>query len=80
MSATIQNGAVEDFPTTARAFLNAFYEAKNVANKSSRDKINALREGHDLKNAIVTADGDVGNDDEELRVLEFYVLTKRGMI
>jgi hypothetical protein len=80
MNATNTCGAVEDFPPAARAFLQAFYEAKGVADGNSSQKLDALKEGWGLKDAIVTADGDVSNDDEELRILEFYVLTKRGII
>lgn len=80
MSATTTDGVLEDFPAAARTVLHGFYEAKSVANGTSQQKITALREGHDLRNAIITADGDIDDEKELLRVLEFYVLTKQGIL
>ena len=59
-----------DFPPAARHFLTAFYEAKSAT--TDKQKAEALRDGYDLKNAVITADG--------LKVLEFYVLTKLQII
>lgn len=62
-----------DFPPQARAFLNAFYKAKRT--ETDLGKIAALRGGLSLEFAKVT-----GDPENELKVLEFYFLTKMGAI
>jgi len=72
------SNAVEEFPAPAREFLNYFYVARGV--NSVKDRIRALREGYGLENACLVSDEGIKNDTEELRVLEFFVLTKVGIL
>lgn len=81
MNATNNHEVVAEFPPAAQKWLELFYAEQGVAGKSPRDKINALRAGNViLQNSVFTADGDIQDDDEELRVLEFYILTKSKFI
>ena len=65
----VTNGA-NDFPPAARCFLNAFYAAKSAT--SEADKITALKQTYSLGNTYLSLEG--------LKVLEFYALTKQGII
>jgi hypothetical protein len=69
-----------EFPEAAVIFLRGFYSGRGVSFNDTTGKIKAIRDGFDLNDAIVAADGSVSSDDEELNLLEFYVLTKRGII
>lgn len=72
MSANEIEDIAPDFPAAARAFLNAFYKAKNA--NTDEEKIISIKEGFQLENS------DAYGSDNELQLLEFYVLTKRGVI
>lgn len=61
-----------DFPPTARAFLKAFYTAKGA--NTDKEKMAAIRQGYQLYNA------DAYGHENELKLLEFYILTTRGII
>jgi hypothetical protein len=69
-----------EFPEVAQTFLRGFYAGRGVSLDDTIAKIKAIRDGFGLNDAIVAADGSVSSDDEELNLLEFYVLTKRGII
>jgi len=73
-------GVVEEFPQAAKNYLKAFYDARGVNLGDTPGKIKALRDGNGLTDAIIAADQSVSNDEEELRILEFYVLTKQRII
>ena len=64
-------GLGDGFPDKAQNLLNAFYVATGANNE--RTKIGALRRGFDLEDAIITTE-------DELKGLEFYVLTKLKII
>lgn len=63
----------QDFPAKAREFLRTFYIAKKAYTNDER--ISALKDGWNLQHSIFyCAEG------QELKTLEFYVLTKLGLI
>jgi len=65
-----QDQTNESWPIEAHAFLNAFYAAKCVNTNTEKKK--ALLDGFQLSNSSLRFD--------DLRMVEFYVLTKRGII
>lgn len=66
----------EQFPQAAIDFLNAFYNAKNISIHNNKQiKKKALRESFGLENTVFTVD-----EPNELKTIEFYVLTKLGII
>lgn len=60
----------EPFPESANKFLQAFYDAKKAT--TDVEKYDALVEGWNFHNAHFYED--------DLKTLEFYVLTKLGII
>lgn len=80
MKTDVCSEVAQEFPQEAQEFLRTFYTARGVSLADTRAKIKALREGFDLVDAIVAADRSVSSDEEELQILEFYVLTKSGII
>jgi len=74
-------GVVEEFPQAAKNYLKAFYDARgvNLGDHSWENK-STPRLVMDWPDAIIAADQSVSNDEEELRILEFYVLTKQRII
>lgn len=69
---------LDEFPLSAIKWLQAFYEPKKAS--TTEAKIKVLRSDFDLDRAFITADGGINGAEDELRMLEFYVLTKHGMI
>jgi hypothetical protein len=69
-----------EFPAQAREHLNSFYRARHISPDDVRGKINALRAAFDMEKTVIAADGGINDDAMELRALEFYVLTKLGLI
>ena len=64
-------GDGQPFPENAQRILTAFYEALGVTDE--QEKIRGLRRGFELEDAVIT-------HDNELKGLEFYVLTKLKII
>lgn len=70
----------EPFPKEARAYLDQFYALRNVALDDVLGKIEALRKAYDMEDTIIAADGGIDDAEMELHALEFYVLTKQGLL
>ncbi len=71
---------VAAFPAAGQEFLRAFYRARKIADHNTEAKVSALRVAYDLENVIITADEGVPDRAMELRILEFYVLERHGII
>ena len=69
-----------DFPKEARDYLDSFYRLRDVPLDNVKGKIDALRRAHDMEDTIITADGGITDEEMELHALEFYVLTKQGLL
>lgn len=84
MNATLDKQAgthrFKEFPDNARQHLDMFYQARAVKANDVLGKIQLLREAYDLEETLIAADGGINSDQMELRALEFYVLTKLGLI
>ena len=70
----------EPFPPKAREYLDQFYSLRKVSLDDVEGKIQALRKANDLEDTIIAADGGIEGPSMELHALEFYVLTKQGLL
>lgn len=62
----------EEWPIKCQAFLKALYVCKGAESES--DKVVCIKEAYKLSNDTITGCGN------ELRLLEFYILTKLGIL
>lgn len=70
----------QPFPPKARKYLDQFYGLRGVSLSDVSSKISAIRKAHDMEDTIIAADGGISDEEMELHALEFYVLTKQGLL
>jgi ABC-type nitrate/sulfonate/bicarbonate transport system substrate-binding protein len=71
---------IEEFPAAAKQYLQSFYEATGFAKSNAKKKIEVLRKANELEDTILTSDEGLQDDAAELRALEFFVLTRQGIL